>query len=101
MKIKSQSLNMTDFIGGMVGWFAFQRSGFEKAFYVWDADVSGDDPASADTVLMKKSYLSIRTASKDREYIIAIAKHLLGEPHNFTVTQKEPGIFQVKQEQSK
>lgn len=101
MRIKSQSLGMHNFIGDMVGWLAFQRSGFEKAFYVWDADTAGEDPETADTALMKKDYLSIRTERRDREYIIAIAKHLLGEPDNFTVTQNEPGIYKVKREQSK
>lgn len=96
MKIKSQSLNMTNFIGGMVGWLAFQKSGFEKACYVWDADTAGDDPECTDTVLVKKDYLSIRTKSNDREYITAIAKHLLGEPYNFNITQKEQDIVQVK-----
>ncbi len=54
MKIKSQSVNMTNVIGGMVGWLIIQKSGFEKAFMFWDADTVGDDPENADTVLMKK-----------------------------------------------
>ena len=98
MKIKYQSLNMTNFIGGMVGWLAFQKSGFEKAFYVWDADTVGDDPENADTVLMQKDYLSIRTTrggGEFKEYITAIAEHLLGEPYDFTITIKGQGIVNV------
>lgn len=101
MRIKSQTPGMHNFIGGMVGWLAFQKSGFEKAFYVWDADTAGEDPESADTVLMKKDYLSIRTDSQDRKYINAIATNLLGEPYSFIIEQKEKGIWQVKRVQIK
>lgn len=49
-----------------------------------------------DTVLVKKDYLSIRTQSNDREYITAIAQHLLGEPYNFNITQNAQDIVHVK-----
>ena len=96
MRIKYEVLSMHDFHGGMVGWFAFQRTGFEKACYVWDADVAGDDPQFADTVLCKKDYLSIRTKRNNKEYHRAIAETLLGEPYNFDFSSKEPGIIQVR-----
>lgn len=102
MRIKSEVLGMHNFIGGMVGWIAFQKTGFEKAFYVWDADTAGEDPNDTDTVLMKKNYLSIRTDSKDREYINAIATNLLGKPYSFIIEHnKKDGIWQVRREHIK
>lgn len=95
MKIKSQSLNMTDFIGGILGWLVIQKSGFEKAFYVWDADTVGDDPENADTVLLKRDYLSIRTLNHDLKYITAIAEHLLGEPYEFNIAVNVAGFVTV------
>ena len=95
MKIKSQSLNMTNFIGGMVSWLVLQKSGFEKAFYVWDADTVGEDPENADTVLLKKDYLSIRAVNHDFKYITAIAEHLLGEPYEFNIAVDEVGLVTV------
>jgi hypothetical protein len=95
MKVKYKSVNIRDYIGDMYGWIMFKKSGFEKAFYVWDADTVGDVPEHADTVLLKKDYLSIRTVNHDLKYITAIAEYLLGEPYEFNIAIHECGLVTV------
>lgn len=94
MKIKIERVMIHQFRGGLLGRCALANAGFDEAFYAYDTDTDPDG-SNADTVLVRKDYLSIRTENKSAEYINAIAKRILGKPYNFKITF-EDGIAKVE-----
>lgn len=85
MKLIIEHVSIGNFIGGIAGWLMLKKSGFESAYYVGEAD----------TVLVRKDYISIRTRSKSKRYIESIARHFLGKTSVFKITKKD-GIVDVE-----
>lgn len=94
MKIKMERVMIQQFLGGLLGRCALANAGFTDAYYVWDEDTNSDG-SNSDTVLVRPDYLSIRTKSKNKWYINAIAERILGKPYSFIITFKD-GIAKVE-----
>ena len=94
MKIKMERVMIQQFIGGLLGRCALANARFTDAYYVWNEDTNPDG-SNADTVLVRPDYLSIRTQSKNKWYINAIAERILGNPYNFIITFND-GIAKVE-----
>lgn len=94
MKIKMERVAIQQFIGGLLGRCALANAGFSEAYYVWDEDTNPDG-LNTDTVLVRPDYLSIRTKSKSKRYINAIAERILGKPYSIEITFND-GIVKVE-----